>query len=395
MPNFIVATSDFLTFNIADFQQGIDGGGDQNISDEPDPNRFYLEYLAMVTGVNQNFVDMSVEALEMMAAGYKTGLPLTINHAKGLWDTALGIGQTVDAIVNQGKLYLQMYIAKGKTYNTMMIGSSEELIDAIKDGYIRRGSTSIQIIEAECSVCSSPIESMYGCEEHPKGRKMIVQNDQAEDEVVIPHIIVKKASAIEFSITMLRADENSEVTRKNLNFYTDTILDNSMFSEHFSGQIITNQPTPVIPKIPEGEREVTPEEKAALEAQLAAEKARADANQVTIDSQKTLIDAQKAELETLREEKVANAQLISDGKNARKEFEDAYMKEWVAFEGDAATPEAEEAKRSDLSDFTLDSIKRRTERLAKENAELYPEGRELEDNDGETENQASRFVDPD
>ena len=386
------ATSSFSTRQaFLDFQEQA-----KEMGDTPDVNRFYLQYLAMTNKINQNHVQMTDEALEMLAEGYRTGLPLTINHMKGLGDDAVGIGQTISADVQQGALYVNMYIARNKTYNMSMIGSSNELIDAILDGYIKRGSTSINIREAECSVCGSEIEHYWGCEEHPKGRKMVVTNDSGVDEIVEPYIIVKAAEAVEFSITMLGADDEAQVTEKNLNLYLDDLISTADFNRILTPQSQSQPqrqlqpgsgptqadaaPQPQPQPTNGGKTTVTPEEKQALEAQLASEKARADANQVTIDSQKVMIEAKDNELKTLREQAVANNVLIADGKTARKEFEDAYIKEFTAYTD--ATPEAEDAQRKLIADFTLDVIKQKTETMQKENAKKFPNDNPLSGDGG-------------
>ena len=347
----------------------------EQMGDEPDKNRFYLEYLAMTNIVNRNSIQVTEQALQMMGVQYSQGLPLTINHMKGLRDDALGIGQTVAGEVRNGSLFLRMYIAKNKTYNFTMLGGSNELIDAIIDGYIKNGSTSIIPIKATCSVCKSEIDGRFGCETHPKGRPMLVTNDAGLQETVIPYIIVHEAEAIEFSITMLSADKNSKVTMKNLNMHLDNFLDLETYNSIFD-----NNPRPEKPNTePQGGIDVTPEEKAALEAQLKAERTRADANQSVIDSQLMQINSQKAELEKLRKEASENSVLIEDGRAARKEFVEAYIKEFNASEGDAATPELEQQQRELCVNFTLDKIKRDTESLRKVNKKRYPDGNVLGD----------------
>ena len=383
MSNFIVSASDLATFNIADFQT--------EIGDEPDPSRFYLEFLAMTNEVNSNFVEVTDEALEMMAAGYKTGLPLTINHMKGLFDTSLGIGQTVDAFVNQGKLYLQMYIAKNKTYNLATIGNSEELIDAVKDGYVRRGSTSIKIKEAECSVCSSTIEKYWGCEDHPKGQKTIIQNDNGVDEVVVPHIRVLKAEAIEFSISMLRADEKSEVMRKNMNFYMDNVINAEIFNDNFIGKV-TQEPHNPLPK---KEIDMTDQEKQVLEAERDAEKRKADALQISVDSLNAQLEQANSTITDLKERVAENTVLIQDGKDARKTFEDAYIEEFTAYMGKGCDQETQDAQRELIKDFNISTLKMKTESMKDHNKREYESGRRLTDDEPDTDTNDSHIVIPD
>ena len=385
MQNFIVSAADLTTFNVGDFQEG------PELGNEPDPNRFYLEYLAMTNQVNRNFVEVTDQALEMMAAGYKKGLPLTINHMKGLFDTSLGIGQTIDAVVNQGNLYLQMYIAKNKTYNLDTIGDSEELIEAIKDGYIKRGSTSIRILEARCAVCDDPVEDFYGCEKHPKGRPIWVQNDSGENVEVVPHIIIDKAEPIEFSITMLRADPNSQVTRKNLNFYLDNIIDETIFNENFSGRTV--EPLESSPTTITEDTAVTDKEKQALEAERDAEKRRADALQVSVDSLNSQLEVAKETITGLQAQVAENTILVQDGRDARVAYEDAYIEEFTAYVGETCSQEQQDAQRALIKDFNIGTLKAKTESMRDHNKRMYPEGRKLDDKPVETK--ATAHVDPD
>ena len=353
----------------------------KEIGDEPDANRFYMKWLAMTSQVNKNFFQVTEEALGMMAEGYRRGLPFTINHSKGAYSHDLGIGQTVSAEVSQGVLYLVSYIAKNKTYNMPTLGSSEELIAGIMDGFIRRGSTSIKPLEAECSVCGSEIDYIYyGCDEHRKGKKTAVKNAEGLDEIVTPYVIIKKAEAIEFSVVMIPADENSEVVEKNLNMFVDSFITQDEFDSIFD---INNSNSgggspPSKTDEPEGGSIMTAAEIKALQAERDAEKTRADANQSRIDFMQQEIDAKNEELRKLRDEAVENSVLIADGKTARKEFIDSYIEEFNANEGENANPELEQQQRDLVANFSLERIKRDTESLKKLNEKLYPKGRSLD-----------------
>ena len=379
------------------------------IGDAPDVNRFYLEYLAMTNQVNRNGFQVIDAALEMLAAGYRQGLPLTINHDKGQFTDSLGIGQTVAAEVRNGNLYVRMYIAKNKTYNTRHLGSSEELIAGILDGYIKNGSTSIRVKKGVCSVCEREVDQ-WGCPLHHKGEKMFVENDEGIKELVVPYVIIHEAEAIEFSITMLGADPQAKVTEKNLNMSLDNFHSESSLLKLFKTPNADNSagagsdPLPPAKKEEEEktndlrssvfppENSMTEEEIKALQAQLNAEKARADANQGTIDLLNSQLEQRDATIKALTEEAVTNAVKIKDGETARAIGIDNYMKEYAAFVGDTYTPEQEDAQRKLIADMSLEVLQNKTESMREHNKKLYPSGREFGEGEGISDEANPDFV---
>ena len=217
IPSLIVANALPIDDN-PDIERYLDFQMEPPTSD--DDTRHYFESCVITPGVNRNMFEVTEEAMEMAAEGYKSGKPLSINHDKGMFNNTLGYGATVDAVVIDNKLYVLAYIALKKTYPKGPFGSAEELRDGMIDGFINSVSQSLLPLKARCSVCELPYPMSYheyemdGYCNHWRGQNVVVE-DNGEKIVKTVHIIIEEAEATELSLVMIPADTGTGITDKN------------------------------------------------------------------------------------------------------------------------------------------------------------------------------------
>ena len=223
--------------------------------------RHYFEAVAATTEVNRNMYQFSEKALRMIAADFKKRKTLTINHLKGLTDNTLGFGATVDAVYQNGKLYVAAYISLGKTYPEGPFGNSEELRDGIIDGFINSVSQSAYPLKATDSVSGLPYplrHSDYGKEGYSRnyrGQDVIVE-EKGRKVVKTVHVIVEEAEAIELSLVQMGADRGSGVTKKAINLSLNDFVDQDHYNFLFGDGTVPDDPeiptpAPETPEIPE------------------------------------------------------------------------------------------------------------------------------------------------
>ena len=372
----------------ADFQT-------QPPADENNENRHYFESVAGTLEVNRNLYQFELQALEMLAVGFKAGKTLTINHEKGQKsyfggsESALGYGATVDAVVMDGKLYVAAYISLNKTYPKGPFGTSEELRDAITDGFVNSVSQSVFETKSRCSVCSLPYPKNYheydndnACR-HYRGQQVIMEENG--EKVVKPvHIIVEAAEAIELSLVQMGADRGTGIIKKTINLSLNDFVDEERFNflNNLNNQPPNGGPPDMSIEAIQAKLDASIAEKTALESQIAALTAEKTAlesqvNMVTTerDTLKESVTAKDTEISGLKQVATDSELVIADGKAAREGYEKEYLKAYVAAIGDDCTDDDEALQKETCKSFSIEVLKKKTAGLKKSAAANYPSGK--------------------
>ena len=393
--------------------------------------RHYFEAMVATTEINRNFYQFEEKALEMIAIGFKERKTLTINHDKGIYGgKVLGYGATVDAVVNNKKLYVLAYISLGKTYPEGHFGTSEQLRDGVLDGFINSVSQSCRALKSKCSVCNMPYPQDYRhydydnmCR-HYRGQQVIIEkNDEKIVEIV--NVVVEEAEAVELSFVQEGADRESGITEKEINLSLNDFIDeerrnylhdnkNSAISSKIDNNKSTIQSnegesemsqetlnvltsraetaerdlaeTRLKITTVEGEKVVIESQMKALETQvssLEAEKtalgtqvdsANAERDRVNkqLETNNTTIESKDKEITDLKQEAIDNKVVIADGKSAREEHEKAYVSAYVTAVGDDCTTEDEELQKETCKSFSIEVLKKKTAGLEKAADTNYP-----------------------
>ena len=418
----------FTTGAILNSAPGVNGNPFADFQTQPpdDANRdsrHYFESVAATTEVNRNLYQFEPQALEMLAEGFKSGKTLTINHEKGqksyigTLDNALGYGATVDAVYLDGKLYVASYISLNKTYPKGPFGTSEELRDAVVDGFVNSVSQSVFGLKARCSACNLSYPESYRDYEnentcrHYRGQQVILE-ENGEKIVKTVHVIIEAAEAIELSLVQMGADRGSGITKKSINLSLSDFVDEDRYNFLFGNNTQpTNGGTPdmsaeiiqaLTTRAETAERNLASitTEKTVLENQsttLTAEKTILESQSTALTAEKTALESQvkilTAERDTLKEsvaskekeissiKQVAteNELVIADGQAAREQYEKEYLEAYVAAIGDDCTSEDEELQKETCKSFSIEVLKKKTEGLKKSAAANYPPGKSVQE----------------
>ena len=403
--------------------------------------RHYFESIAATMEVNRNLYQFEAEALEMIAEGFKERKILTINHDKGGFSNTLGYGATVDAVVEDGRLYVASYLSLGKTYPNGPFGTAEELRDGIVDGFINSVSQSVYAIKARCSVCDQPYPTTHSAEhynenscQHYRGQPVIVE-ENGEQVFKNVHVIIEEAEAIELSLVGVPADQGSGITKKQMSFALDDFIDEEKFNYLFGGQVnAPSTPNIVSSGLTNGgnsvstitqaqydsmktRAEMAEQESAklrvestanqgkesllksqndaleaqkngleaqvqALESQVATANADRDRAKKDLEDANKAIEAKNQEVVDLKKSAEENKIAIDDGMAARKEFEEEYVTSFAAAVGDDCTDEMKEAQVEVAKSFSIEILKSKINGFKETAKHNYPSGKLVKKDDG-------------
>ena len=400
-----------LTKDIADFQTKAPPKNDE---------RYYFECIgAHADTPNRNFYQFTGDAVEQMRSDYEAGKTLTVNHAKGQsgffsaeGGTGVGLGQTTESVVKEKELYIQAYIKKGLTFPQGALGTSDEFIDAIRDGFLNSVSVSVMVNSGICSICNNNYRDYKQCT-HMRGAEYIVgegENKRIETAVVI----IKDLTTLELSLVQEGADPKALVTRKAFSLHSDGYISQNQYNaiqDEYKDKSPSNMPDLSLASTDKGDSIMTPEEIKALQDEktalqkenstlrieastLQTDISAARTENATLQTDKSRLELEKANLEQkvatheatiqasqqkvseLEKDIADNAQIIADGKQARKVAEEAYLTAYVQAQGNDCSTEDRErqanfAKRLSIDDLNKDALS------YQEQAKLrYPTGRQ-------------------
>ena len=258
--------------DIADFQTAAPPKNDQ---------RYYFECIGAHADVpNRNFYQFNGEALDQMRRDYELGKTLTVNHAKGgggsffspAGGTGVGLGQTSASLIKDNSLYIQAYIKKGLTFPQGELGSSDEFIEAVSDGFLNSVSVSVMINSGICSICGNNYRDYEQCI-HMRGQEYIVgekENKRVETAVVI----ITDLNTLELSLVQEGADPKALVTRKAFSLHSDGYISQNQYDaiqdKYGDKQSSNKLPNPDLAAKNKGDSTMSPEEIKALQEQIAA-----------------------------------------------------------------------------------------------------------------------------
>lgn len=365
----------------------------------PDPNtrdtRFYMEILGAQTEAPnfQNF-QFTPQSMPGVIAKYKEGLSLMINHQK--YGLNVGFGQTTDAIFDGVNLYIQAYLSKNKTTPNGPFGNTNELIDAVVDGFLKDASLSGFVVQTQCSICEKegPLDpwAFYfgmppdydGCP-HIRGKSYKIEDSDEEQKAIA---LIIEFLATELSLVWDGADDQARVVNKNLQLsnFVNNDFDNLTPEQHTQlVQFSKEYKQFSIPNPNNGGNNpmsVTQEqfntltaEKASLEAQVAAKDTQIASLETTKTSLEAQIVAKDQEIADFKQKETENEQAIKDGEVAREKYTELCIEAFKKTEPDTPAEELTakvEAEKSALETFSLDQIISRTEGYESFAAKLYP-----------------------
>ena len=200
-----------LSFSITDFQTAPPSQND---------NRHYFEAIAATLKPNDNFYQFTEKSLGQMRQGYRSGLTLTVNHDKY---HSVGLGETSDAAIENAKLYVQAYIKKGLTFPEGPLGTSEQYIDSILDGFLKNVSVSVVPLKLTCSICGNDYRDYESCR-HIRGMEYVI-GEGSNRRVKTAIVIIEEAKARELSLVQVGADPQASIVKKAVNLYHDGAID--------------------------------------------------------------------------------------------------------------------------------------------------------------------------
>lgn len=390
----------------------------ENVSELSKNKRFGIEILALQTNTpnGQNFIFMP-EAMPMVAAGYQLRKPLLINHVKS--GKELGVGHTLDAVYDEssGNLIVLSYISRGKTTPNGPFGDTDELIEAIEDGFVRDASAAGLVKKQRCSICkkdgpNDPWAWLFGfgndpeddsCK-HIRGREYKIKDTAGVIKEVVAIAEILEFEPWELSLAWAGADDNSRIVNRDVEVNMFSNNPNDFINNLTEEQIVqfTNQRrTFSLPNNPEVEGdpsmsvETLQAEKTALEAQVSAKDTEIAALKQTNAALEASVTQKDTEIADLKAEKVKNEQAIADGEFAREKAIDACVEAFAKTEPD--TPEAElkpkeDAERKSIETLSLEQISARAEGYESYAKKMYPNGRSTSDEGGEAPTNKRRRV---
>ena len=308
--------------------------------DQQRENRFGYESFAHSYEVNNQHYQFTAEGLLALAAGYNDGKILSLNHNK----EGFGWGQTIagevrgDGANEADGAYVQWYILKGKTFPTGMLGSSDEVIESIDDGCIKKVSVGCKILKSSCSVCGSEFSGRWfryckGPEAHEPGHDYVVDKDGTKSVQTCIQMI-EDCEAIELSLVYDGADSNARIVNRAAALHRDGLMDDTAYAE-FSRSYPENQSGGGVPPQPNNRGDEMP-----TVEQLQAEAKNLNARIDTLDAEKRAAEAEKQ----LESDKVARLNTQIDELNADNKKFETYK------------AEAELAREKALEDFSVQYV---------------------------------------
>ena len=200
--------------------------------------RHYLEIVAAREGVpNAAFVIFERSALEDMMAWYKARQPLLINHDHGsYWSNksgpgSVGYGQTTDARIEDGNLYVTAYIALGYDIPGSPLGSTDKIRDAVIDGFLHDASASIILQKGRCSICDTDYYDWDSCR-HWRGEDAVVEDANGNKTVETCYLIAERCEAVELSLVWNGSDDYAQVSTRQLAMSRALNFDDRKLSFH-------------------------------------------------------------------------------------------------------------------------------------------------------------------
>ena len=192
----------------------------QSGDSEKDKSRYYFSVDACQTQEpnDQHYLFMP-DSVESTIAGYSDGQPLMVNHHTWGID-GLGFGATVGGEYNDPAIVITGYIALGFGTPSGPFMNTDELAQAVEEGFVKSVSVHGKVLEAECSICGNDYDSRYygryydyndseTCN-HVRGFKYPVK--QGDDEVLEMCIVkIKKFEPQELSFVWNGSDDNAKV----------------------------------------------------------------------------------------------------------------------------------------------------------------------------------------
>ena len=364
-----------------------------SINPQDKESRFYMEILAGQTEFpNFQGYQFTNESMGMMVEGYKQGKPQMVNHQYS--EMNVGFGETTDAAFNGRDLILQTYIRRGMQTPNGPFGSTDDLITAVEDGFLKDASIGLLIYETSCSICSkpgplSPYEYYFSEHDedrcpHVRLREYEVDNNVGGKEMQTAYALIDKAEPLEISLVWEGADPEARVVNRNLQLsrHVQNDFDNLSSEQrdriiHFSREF--HQKIKGEPKM----STITQEQFAALQSQKDAADAQIAAKDTEIASLKTVqssfekkIEAKDKEIAEFKSKQAENEQAIADGKVAREKAIESCLEQFKRTEPDTAADELNtkvEAEKAALETFSLDTIYKREASYESFADKMYPD----------------------
>lgn len=364
--------------------------------------RYYMEILAaQVKFPNSQAYQFTPESMPYMVAGYKEGLTLFVNHYKE--KNAVGFGETTDAIFDGTSLIVQAYISRGKKTPEGPFGDTDELIDAVEEGFLKDASVGIIPEKISCSICSkpgplSPLSLLFGdvdptgCQ-HIRGEKYQIKSETGMVTEQIAIALIEKSIPLELSLAWDGADDLARVINRNADVVNySNPLSNLTAAQH--AQILNftrynNSTGFSFPTFTEGGSDMTPEQIAAIKAEKEAAEAKAAAKDTEIAALKQSSEAfqtQLAEKDTkiaeLEAQLADSAAQIADGETAREKAIESGVEAFTKANPDMKQEEltaAIEKHKEFLNTLSLEQMLANTAGYESFAQKLYPEGRKTKD----------------
>ena len=369
----------------------------QSGDSEKDKSRYYFSVDACQTQEpnDQHYLFMP-DSVESTIAGYSDGQPVMVNHHTWGID-GLGFGATVSGEYKDPDIVITGYIAKGFGTPSGPFTNTDELAQAVEEGFVKSVSVHGKVLEAECSICGGDYNSRYHgryydykdsdetCN-HVRGWKYAVK--QGDDEVLEMCIVkIKKFEPQELSFVWNGSDDNAKVRDMDMAM---TALSGVPYDVEKRDWLLTASREPTTNPQNGGTSKMADE---VLKAQLEASEVKVESLQSQLGAKDTEITSLKSSVETLETEKAelkASAQeherLIADGKVAREKAVELNLETFTKVHPDVKESDLTvlcDAQKSSLETFSIEQIYKNTDGYQTQVDILYPEGRATTDPSGD------------
>lgn len=335
-----------------------------DVGKNDDKEKFYFVSRAMDSAVNHDFLRYTVNALQNMADFYKDGRTIDVMHMA--WGN-LGIGRSESAEVKNKALFVKSFLTRNMELTGLGVGSTEDIIKAIKTGHIRDVSVAmhLDIDHITCDYCNEKVEfeeewfGMYPNHRHLPGRRYDGNDKRTDDKRFSPvsYSVDKIKDVQELSLVQQGGNPNATITAYNnsQDGVIDTVRSYSVGNYHYS---------------------INPDKG---DESMADEKL-----QEQVDTLKT----EKAELQKQIDD---NKAFVEYGKKVHNEAVNEFVKQWTRYAGrdEVVTVDAQNAKREWAKTRTLDELETDTKHY-KETADDYAD-KDRQTQDKATSNDEGEF----
>ena len=354
----------------------------QSESPPPDGTRYYIEMIgAQSRTANRQYYWFTDKALAMLAEQYSAGLSLLINHETS---GSVGVGESVNGEVKDKSLYIVAYLLEGYRDSHW---DANQLIAAVKDGFLKDVSLTIHPLKLSCSICGNDYTDWRACD-HFRGRDDIVEDENGNKRVETCYVMIDECEGVDVSLVYDGADTKGRVTRKGISLsrgFTLTDDEQAFLANQQQQPQLNNGGSNTMPTELQAQLSAVQAELTTVKAQLAAKESEVTSQATTLTLRDERITALETEVAAFKTKETENAQLLKDGEEARKEAVDAYCQARVKFHGVDYKPEMREADERFAKAYPLSEIKFHIEETLKRAKERYPEGAEVDTGTGEDE----------